>query len=348
MSFKLQKMFYKRIPLVIFLKDNTVIFQQQIDIAKDDGLRGGTYCAYYKADASNAEEVGSTAKKILTEFQEIGDFSFEEFKEIHGVDFDEYEKQHRGDGFLYFDVKNNDEVCKKYDDCFLDYRLEDKKYTFIYSWTIKRGANYYKDFANALGREGLLTFDYPLEFIEIPEPKKLGEMILEALERSIDLRKAFSGKKSSKKDIEIFGRKFTVQTPNERHFTDLDDGGLAEMHQLYSYFSKGNSESSADFAITCAPELNCSLCAENISCAWGKMYGKADEFEIREVQCGIFNLCAEMKNTKIHKISYYVYVNEHEIIECTMLLHQPNRRKKLDEKLTGLFEEFARQCKFKN
>jgi len=36
--------------------------------------------------------VGSTAKKILTEFQELGDFSFEEFKKNHGVDFDEYEK----------------------------------------------------------------------------------------------------------------------------------------------------------------------------------------------------------------------------------------------------------------
>ena len=28
-----------------------------------------------------------------------------------------------------------------------------------------------------------------------------------------------------------------------------------------------------------------------------------------------------------------------------MDIHQPNRRKKLDEKLTALFEEFALECK---
>lgn len=63
---------------------------------------------------------------------------------------------------------------------------------------------------------------------------------------------------------------------------------------------------------------------------------------------GIFKLRAEMRNKSIHRISYLLQIDESELLDCTMELRKPNSRKKLDEKLSSLFEEFARQCKFKS
>ena len=36
--------------------------------------------------------------------------------------------------------------------------------------------------------------------------------------------------------------------------------------------------------------------------------------------------------------------DDDEILECSMEVHQPNRRKKVDEKLTALFQQFALSC----
>ncbi len=76
--------------------------------------------------------------------------------------------------------------------------------------------------------------------------------------------------------------------------------------------------------------------------------GKAEFFEVEPVEHGIFKLCAEMRNKNVHRISYLLQIDESELLDCTMELHKPNSRKKLNEKLSALFEEFARQCKFKN
>lgn len=52
-----------------------------------------------------------------------------------------------------------------------------------------------------------------------------------------------------------------------------------------------------------------------------------------------------MKNKSTHKISYILPQDEDLLLECGMDVHQPNRRKKLDEKLMELFKDFALSCK---
>ncbi|MDE6596714.1 MAG: hypothetical protein K2K44_12005, partial [Oscillospiraceae bacterium] len=74
----------------------------------------------------------------------------------------------------------------------------------------------------------------------------------------------------------------------------------------------------------------------------------SDLYKSEAVEHGIFKLRAEMRNKSIHRISYLLQIDENELLDCTMELRKPNSRKKLDEKLIGLFEEFARQCKFRN
>ena len=86
----------------------------------------------------------------------------------------------------------------------------------------------------------------------------------------------------------------------------------------------------------------------NIRRAWENLYGKAEFFEIKPTEYGIFKLRAEMKNKSVHRISYLLQLDESELLDCTMELRKPNSRQKLDEKLLALFEEFARQCKFKD
>ena len=148
------------------------------------------------------------------------------------------------------------------------------------------------------------------------------------------------------KSLELLdGSTLTVKHPSEKHFTDYEDCGAAEIYQCYSYLPKEDAESSADFFVGIAAELGCDLSPENIRSSWEDVYGKADIFEIQEVDYGIFNLRVEMRNKKTHKISYLLQMGEDLLLECGMDVHQPNRRKKLDERLVELFGEFALSCK---
>ena len=45
----------------------------------------------------------------------------------------------------------------------------------------------------------------------------------------------------------------------------------------------------------------------------------------------------------VHQISSFEQIDESEVLDCTMELHKPNTRQNLDEKLTAMFNEFARQ-----
>lgn len=87
---------------------------------------------------------------------------------------------------------------------------------------------------------------------------------------------------------------------------------------------------------------------DNIRKAWEKLHGKAEFFEVKSAEHGIYELRAEMRNKSVHRISYLLQIDESELLDCTMELHKPNSRKKLDEKLTEMFEEFARKCSFKD
>ena len=94
-----------------------------------------------------------------------------------------------------------------------------------------------------------------------------------------------------------------------------------------------------------APELDCNLDVQNIKSCWEEVYGKAEFFEVQEVEYGLFKLRVEMRNKATHKISYLLQMEEDLLLECGMDVHQPNRRKKLDENLSALFEEFTLECK---
>ncbi len=148
------------------------------------------------------------------------------------------------------------------------------------------------------------------------------------------------------KSIELLdGSTLTVKHPSDKHFTDYEDCGAAEIYQCYSYLPKEDAESSADFFLGIAAELGCDISPENIRSSWEAAYGKADLFEIQEVDYGIFSLRVEMRNKNTHKISYLLPMGEDLLLECGMDVHQPNRRKKLDERLVELFGEFALSCK---
>ena len=148
------------------------------------------------------------------------------------------------------------------------------------------------------------------------------------------------------KQLELLdGSNLMVKHPKDKHFMDYEDYGVGELYQCYCYLPKEEGESSAEFFVGIAPELDCNLDAQNIKNRWEEVYGKAEFFEVQEVEYGIFKLRVEMKNKDTHKISYLLQMEEDLLLECGMDVHQPNRRKKLDENLSALFEEFTLECK---
>ena len=196
-----------------------------------------------------------------------------------------------------------------------------------------------------------LRYEKIIREINLPKEAKieeLGQAVIDVFSALEEYYKEHPSKKIErypKENIKILcGSTLTFQTPKNSHFTDSDDCGAAEIYKCYSYSANENSESSAEFFLSMAAELDCDLSTENIKSCFEEYNGKSDYFAISNEQFGIFNLKAEMKNKSVHKISYYRQIDEDEILECSMEVHQPNRRKKVDEKLTTMFQEFALSC----
>lgn len=354
MKFKLQSYFDNRIPLCIRRRNNIVYFQTQLEVARADGLRHRTYSEEkYKTDEHNIKEVGILADKLLKRFEDTGDLSIVEFEELVGMDIEQYESiPEDGDAFLkFYDAKDFKDLDRYYDFCSLDYDIYRKKYSFRLWWSKRNGGGYYYDCSeDSLGEPKVLTFDTPLEFTDHSDPEKLGEMIIEALDRSRKIGEKVAGNPYPEKNIELLNEsKLTVSAPRDKHFSDNDDYGVGELYQAYMYFPREDSEeASAAFYIGMAAELNGEIDEENIRRAWERQNGKAEFFDVKPTEHGIFKLRAEMRNKSVHRISYLLEIADCDLLDCTMELRKPNSRKKLDEKLTVLFEEFARQCKFKN
>lgn len=134
-------------------------------------------------------------------------------------------------------------------------------------------------------------------------------------------------------EVELLSdQKVKISPPRDRHFTDMQDGGAAEIYRLYEYYPKE------------AAELDCDMSEENIHRVWEEMYGSAEMFTIGESTYETFTLRVEMRNKAVHRISYLKQIDENELLECTMEVKQPNRRKKLDEQLSEMFETFAGKC----
>lgn len=350
-KFKLQSYFDNRIPLCIYRRNNVIYFQTQIEVARADGLRRKTYTEEKcKIDEHNIKEVGTLADKLLKSFEDIGDLSIAEFKELVGMDIEQYESIPKDrDAFLkFYDAKDTKDLDRYYDSCSLYYNIFRKKYSFNIWWH-KKGCQYPISCDSSQGEKGILTFDTPLEFTDHSDPEALGEMIIEALDRSRKISDKVAGNPYPEKTIELLsGTTMIVSAPRDKHFSDCEDYGVGELHQAYLYFSKEGADSSAEFYLGIAAELDCDMSEDNIRNAWEKLHGKADFFEVKSAKLGIFKIRAEMKNKSVHRISYLLRIDESELLDCTMELHKPNTRKKLDEKLTAMFEEFARKCSFKD
>lgn len=152
--------------------------------------------------------------------------------------------------------------------------------------------------------------------------------------------------KEFKKNIQLLNNSIvTFNIPSDTHFVDSEDFGAMEIYQGYSYIVNETSDSSAEIFLGMAAELDCNLQSDNIKDIWQGFDGKAEYFEVNDVNFGIFKLKVEFKNKNIHRISYFLRIDENELLECGLQVHQPNRRKKLDEKLVKIFEDFALSCK---
>lgn len=350
-KFKLQSYFDNRIPLCIYRRNNVIYFQTQIEVARADGLRRKTYTEEKcKIDEHNIKEVGTLADKLLKSFEDIGDLSIAEFKELVGMDIEQYESIPKDrDAFLkFYDAKDTKDLVRYYDSCSLYYNIFRKKYSFNIWWH-KKGCQYPISCDSSQGEKGILTFDTPLEFTDHSDPEKLGKIIIEALDRSRKISDKVAGNPYPEKTIELLsGTTMIVPAPRDKHFSDCEDYGVGELHQAYLYFPKEGADSSAEFYLGIAAELDCDLSEDNIRHAWEKLHGKAEFFEVIQAEHGIWGLRAEMRNKSVHRISYLLQIDESELLDCTMELHKPNTRKKLDEKLTAMFEEFARKCSFKD
>ena len=349
-KFKLQSYFDNRIPLCIYRRNNVIYFQTQIEVARADGLRRKTYTEEKcKIDEHNIKEVGTLADKLLKSFEDIGDLSIAEFKELVGMDIEQYESIPKDrDAFLkFYDAKDTKDLVRYYDSCSLYYNIFRKKYSFNIWWH-KKGCQYPISCDSSQGEKGILTFDTPLEFTDHSDPEKLGKIIIEALDRSRKISDKVAGNPYPEKTIELLsGTTMIVPAPRDKHFSDCEDYGVGELHQAYLYFPKEGADSSAEFYLGIAAELDCDMSEDNIRHAWEKLHGKAEFFEVIQAEHGIWGLRAEMKNKSVHRISYLLQIDESELLDCSMELHKPNSRKKLDEKLTEMFEEFARKCRFK-
>lgn len=156
-----------------------------------------------------------------------------------------------------------------------------------------------------------------------------------------------SGEFYPTKKIELINEtELTVEAPRDSHFSDYEDNGVAELYQVYAYLPKEDSEPTAYVTLGIAAEIDCDLSPGNVKKSWEIFYGAAEYFEEKETATGIFNHRAEFRNKKVHKISYFLKQEEDLILECTMEVKQPGKRKKLDERLMEIFDGFVWKCRF--
>lgn len=339
-----------RIPLYLRKRNGMIYFQLQIEVAQENGLCGGIYNEFSKIESTKpSHEIGKLALSLLERFHQLSDLSMEDFYQLTGLEMTEYKIKESKERLLFMGATSSDELERAYEKCSIDFDVAAGLYNFGLSWFYKRGNHYYIDFSSSTGEKGVLTFDKPLEFDDNVTPECLGEMILEAFERSRKMSERMSGEFCPTKQIELLDETIIeVTPPKDKHFIDCDDAGVSELYQVYSYISKEGANHSADFMLTVAPELYEDLNCDNIRSAWFEAFGAADDITVTETQYGIYRYRAEMTNKKMYRIAYFTSCKDGLVLECCMEVVNPSKKKKLIEKLPALFEEFALNCKFLN
>ena len=186
-----------------------------------------------------------------------------------------------------------------------------------------------------------------IDLSETATTNEIGTAVLEVLRASEKYYEDFKPSSRGKnKEIELMDTtRLTFKVPSEPEWKDCADSGAVEIYQCYRYITKAEEEVSVLY-LGIASELDCNLSPQNIQKTWLEMYGASEYFDVQEIPNGIFSRRAEIKNNNMHKISYFKQMEDDLLLECSVELYQPNKRKKLDEILTKEFEEFSATCKF--
>ncbi len=324
----------------------------QVDIAREDGLSDDYYLEFYKlASKNDQKKIGEYTLNLLKRYHEIGDISVNEFQEITGQSLHDYRQTEGQDYLEFMDAENSEDISLNYDQCLIHYDLKNNVYKFTLFIEYKKGAKILSENSESTGKPNVLTFETPLIFKDSITSEALGTMILEAFDRSHKMSLKLSGKYIPPKTIEIYNNISVEFTPpNDKHFTDLDDGGIGEIYQLYSYVPKEGAKATDALALTSAPELFKELTVQNIREEWIRTYGEPDEICVTEKQYGIFKFRAEIKNKDYYCISYITTIDCGEFtqnLECGMQIISPARKKKLCASLAESIEQFALSCKIK-
>ena len=346
MAFKIQKK--RKIPLLLRKRGQNIYCQCQYEVAGQQHQLLGICVEFFCFSLNGTlNEIGENVLMLLRRFHEFEDLELIDVLKMKQMSWEQYEKIRKQEIYSFFDVKDDVDMLLQYQECGVVYNVNNKCYTIDFTWYNNRKK--YIEFSSSTGEEGILSFETPLEFDATILPEKLGKMVLEAFERHQQLTDAAAGNKFPKKQLTLLDETMLeVQMPRDKHFSDSEDMGVGELYQVYEYFPKEDSEDAqAQFFLGIGAELDCDLSEEHILVAWEKYHGKAEFFEVQEVKHGIYSLRAELRNKNVHKVSYFMPQNETLLLECSMELFQPGKRKKLDEKLAALFEEFAEKCRKK-
>lgn len=348
MKFKLPLM--SRIPLVIRRGNGMLYFNMQYEVLRKPDISPESYLELYRMENTSEErKIGNQIIYLLRRFQEHPEWDIEEVNKATGMDWKSYVESKSNQVYKFMGISSKKERDLNFSMLIIKYAIDTNTYSFGFHYPYFEGSKYYMDGRNSTGKPGLLTFDTPLEFDSSISPEELGRMTLEAFDRCQQLRDAAAGNKFPKKQLTLLDESvLEVQMPRDKHFSDSEDMGVGELYQVYEYFPKEDADSCAHFCLGIGAELNCDLSEENILAAWENYHGKAEHFAVQEVKHGIYSLRAELRNKNVHKVSYFMPQNEALLLECTMELFQPGKRKKLDEKLMQLFEEFVEKCKKQN
>lgn len=339
--------FPSRTPLYLRLRNGIIYLQLQIEIADSEGLRAGRLCEYGKISIyTSASEIGTVTSDMIKRFHQIGDLTLNEFYELTGNDVGSYEVLDAANRLKFLGAKTEKEMNEEYTECAVVYSPQNHHYKIVLSWLYTEGKKKWRDGSDSTGKEGILTFEKPLEFDDDAEPEAVGEMILEAFDRSRKMAERMSGNTCPSKQVSLpDGTVIEVTPPKDRHFADFGDAGAGELFQVYSWLASENADSSADFILSCAPELYGDLSCENIKAALEQVYGKADEITASEGQYGMFQYRAVFRNKQYALTVYYTQIDADLTLACSMMIPTPNRKKRLTEKIPKLFEEYVRSCK---
>lgn len=172
------------------------------------------------------------------------------------------------------------------------------------------------------------TYDEIIKEVVLPmdtDTEEIGKSVIDvfaAYESYYGSKKAYKVK--DKRTISLLDeKKIVINSRWDDKWVDFQDGGSAEIYQLYKYVAD-DGDVLACIYWGIAPELDCDMSRDNVMTSWKRLYGKVDVYEYKLVTGSIFSTCAEMENEDVHKISYYVQMMDDLLLECGLEILKEN------------------------